>query len=330
MLAQLDCIDDPAMPTLAAVLNPAQLGSYLCQWPGAGSACTGVQVRLLRYHPGKRCVVEITLPTQQGPLGLIGKVYAKDRSDVFRVMGAISAAGFGSSERFSIPQPQVYLQPLQLLLQEKIEGIPSTQAFLSDDESDRETAANRCAGWLAKFHAVAPQLGQRWDCGAYLKSLEQWSHRLMSLGGRLADRAGALSKQLQTAHSLPYHSKMCAIHGDFTHHQLLFLQNRIVTVDWDNYAIADPIRDLARFVVGLKRLALRSLGAIRALDNVADIFLKTYEAHDGCYGTAQLAFHKAAVCMEHAKHDVHIQASGWRERAEITLAEGLRIAEPGA
>ena len=92
-------------------------------------------------------------------------------------------------------------------------------------------------------------------------------------------------------------------------------------------ALADRARDLARFMVGLKRLALRSRGSIRALDHEAEAFLEGYAAPHRSDQAAQLAFQKAAICLEHAKHDIHKRASGWRERAEVTLDEGLRILE---
>ena len=84
---------------------------------------------------------------------------------------------------------------------------------------------------------------------------------------------------------------------------------------------------MARFLVGLQRLALRCLGSIRALDAVAEVFLKTYVASNRADMTMHLAFQKAAICLAHAKHDVHKQAHGWRERAVATLDEGLRVLE---
>ena len=329
--APVDCIDDPAISTLRVVLDPAVLREHLCR--SLGSQATGVerlQVHSLRHHAGKRCVVEITLQTSQGSLALIGKVYAKDRSDVYKVMEEVSRAGFGPAEEFRIPQPTAYLQSLQLLLQEKVEGRPATESFLSDDESEREVAAERCAHWLARFHAIAPPLGPSFQLGTYLVSIEQWSDRLASLGEPFTDKARVLSKRLEATASELHRTERCTIHGDFSHHQVIFAQNSTATVDLDNYGLADPTRDLAKFMVGLKRLALRCLGSIRALDDPAEIFLSKYVGTHRSDRTTQLAFQKAAVCLEHAKHHVHKQAPGWREWAVMMLDEGLRILEVGS
>jgi aminoglycoside phosphotransferase (APT) family kinase protein len=329
--ALIDCIDDPAIPTLHAVLDPAALREHLFRsLPSQAMGVEQLQVYPLRHHVGKRCVVEITMQMRQGSLALIGKVYAKDRSDVYKVMEEISRAGFGPSEEFRIPQPTAYLQSLQLLLQQKVEGRPATESFLSDDESDREAAAERCAHWLARFHAIAPPLGPSFELGTYLVLLEQWFHRLALLGEPFADKARTLYKRLEATASELQRTERCTIHGDFSHHQVIFGQNSTVTVDLDNYKLADPARDLAHFMVGLKRLALRCLGSIKALDDPAEIFLSTYAAAHRSDRTTQLGFQKAAICLEHAKHDVHKRASGWRETAEVTLDEGLRILEVGA
>ena len=126
MSAFVDCID-PTILTLPAVLNPAELGEHLRQaLPSQTEGLRGIQVRVLKHRVGKRCVVEITLTTTEGVLCLIGKTYAKDRSDVYQLMKEISKAGFGPCEGLSIPQPTAYLQSLQLLLQEKVEGRPAT------------------------------------------------------------------------------------------------------------------------------------------------------------------------------------------------------------
>ena len=330
MSASIDCIDDPAIPTLALVLNPVELGEHLRQFiPLQTKRLKEAEVRLLRHHAGKRCVVEITLRMTEGSHSLIGKVYAKDRSDVYQLMEEIRRAGFGPYDEFSIPRPTAYLPTLQLLLQERVEGRPTTESFLSDNESERTAAAERCARWLAKFHAMAPRMGPSFHLSSHLLSMEQWSRRLASLGEPFADKAGNLFKRLEATASELQPMEMCTTHGDYTHHQVILAPGRTVTVDWDNYVLADASHDVARFMVGLQRLALRWLGSIRALDGTAEVFLKTYVATDPSDITTPLAFQKAAICLEHAKHDVHKKACGWRERAEATLDEGLRVLELG-
>ncbi len=118
---------------------------------------------------------------------------------------------------------------------------------------------------------------------------------------------------------------MCAGHGMYTCGQVLLAEGRTVTVDWDTYKVADPSHDVARMLVYLKRMGLKHLGSVHALDGAAEVFLKTYVATGRSYVTAHLAFQKAAICLEGAKRDVVKQTRERRERAEAMLDEGLRI-----
>jgi aminoglycoside phosphotransferase (APT) family kinase protein len=323
-------ITDPGIPTLPAVLDPIALGAHLSALrPAPPPGSQDVHVRLLRHHAGNRCVVEVTWRRGRESLSLIGKVYARDRSDVYRVMEEIRRAGLGPDAEFSIPQPTAYLEALQLLLQEKVQGRPATESFLSNDESERATAAERCASWLVEFHAVAPRIGPRFDLRKHLLSLELWARHLAGLGEPFAEQAGELFRRLEGAASALPGADLCTIHGDYTHHQVILRPGRTVTVDWDKHRLGDPSHDVARFAVGLQRLAQRRLGSMRALDGPAETFLKTYVASARSDLAAPLAFHRAAICLEHAKHDVHKQADGWPERAAAALDEGLRVLAQG-
>ena len=330
MSASVDCINDLAIPTLPAVLNPVELGEHLRELvPLHTKGVDHLQVQVLRYHPGKRCVVEITLRATERSFGLIGKVYAKDRSDVYQLMQELRGAGFGPSDEFSIPRPIAYLPALQLLLLEKVHGRPAMESLLSDNESERTAVAERCARWLAQFHAVAPRMAPSFPLSDHLLSIERWFRRLALLGEPFANKAGELFKRLEAAASELQHIEKCTIHGSYTHHQVLLAEGRTVTFDWDDYSLADPSYDVARFIVGLQRLALRCLGSIRALDATTEVFLKTYVSRFGPGIMANLPFYRAAICLRLAKKDIGRQAAGWYKKAEATLDEGLHILELG-
>jgi len=99
-------LTDPGIATLAEVLDPAALSKHLRgvslgSWDG--EAVVEIQTRVLRHHERLRCTMEIGLRTDHGWHFLIGKVYHRDRFDVFQAMEKIQEAGFGPHEEFSIP-----------------------------------------------------------------------------------------------------------------------------------------------------------------------------------------------------------------------------------
>src|SRR5207249_7015318 len=104
---------------------PAELAKELSvvsfpQWQW--DASQEIRLRVLRWRKASRCTLEIALSTSSGPQELIGKVYAEDRSDVYRTMEQIRKAGFDSEDEFAIPRPVAFLASMRLLLYEKVSG----------------------------------------------------------------------------------------------------------------------------------------------------------------------------------------------------------------
>ncbi len=325
-----DRAGDPDIPTLAAVLDPAELAKELSvvsfpQWQW--DASQEIRLRVLRWRKASRCTLEIALSTSSGPQELIGKVYAEDRSDVYRTMEQIRKAGFDSEDEFAIPRPVAFLASMRLLLYEKVSGIQAKDFMLSPKESDRLLAGERCARWLARFHATGPRVGPVVHLSDHLMTLEGYERRLADLGRPFGDKARRLFEQLATTASSLGSIETCAGHGMYGPTQVLLAEGRTVTIDWDGYDVTDPTRDVARFIVALQRLALKYRGSLQALEETADRFLMTYVAAGRADVSRRLHVHQAAICLERAHHDVERQTRGWRERAEAMLDDGLRVLE---
>jgi len=326
---------DPGIATLAEVLDPVALSKHLRgvslgSWDG--EAVEEIQTRLLRHHEHLRCTLEIGLHTDHVWHFLIGKVYHRDRFDVFQAMEKIQQAGFGPHEEFSIPQPLAYVPSLRLLLQEKVEGPVAKEIFRTGDEQSRVAAGERCARWLARFHAVAPKAGPVSYPHDHLKSksMQRCWRKIAKLGGPLADKAASLLRRLEEAVSSLSPVEMCPSHGDYGANQLILAGGRTVAFDWDGYDVADPARDVGRFRAALRRLALIRLGSIRALDSAAEVFLRTYLALGQPQAERNLRFFQAAAFLKLATHHLSPSAPHWENRAEAMLDEGLRVLEQGA
>jgi hypothetical protein len=328
-------LTDLGIATLSEILDPTALIKHLrgvSQAPWNGGAVEEVQVRVLRHHEGLRCTLEIGLRTDHGWHFLIGKVYHRDRFDVFQAMEGIQQAGFGPRDEFSIPQPLAYLASVRCLVQEKVEGPVAKEIFKTGDERSRAAAAERCARWLARFHAVAPKAGPISYPHDHLKSksMQRCWHKITKLGGPLADKAARLLQRLEGASSSLSPVEMRPSHGDYGANQLILAEGRTVAIDWDGYDVADPARDVGRFRAALRRLALIRLGSIRALDAAAEVFLRTYLAVGQPLAERNLPFFQAAAFLKLATHHLSPSAPHWEKRAEAMLDEGLRVLEQGA
>ena len=296
-----------------------------------GEAVRAADVRvhgLLRHHAGKRCTLEIAVRTGDDWRLLIAKIYRKDRSDVFQALKGIQQSGFGPQDEYSISQPVGYVPSLRCVLQEKVDGTAAHEIILSGDEPARAAAAERCALWLARFHALAPKIGPITDSKEFVhsKRMHRWSRDVGRGQGSFGEKAARLLDQVNGASASVSDAELRAGQGSYTASHVLLSADRTAVIDWDRHDVADPARDVARFLYALRRWALEQLDSIRALDRVADVFLNTYLAAGGPV-EKNLPFFEAVTCLNLAVR--HLFDGGpWEEdKAEAMLDEGLRILE---
>jgi aminoglycoside phosphotransferase (APT) family kinase protein len=327
-------IVDPDIEKLPEVLDPIVLAKHLRAsrlFSENGEAVQEVQVRVLKHWVGKRCTVEIGFRAENGRHPVIGKVYRKKRAKLFQVMQGIQQTGFGPRDEFSIPNPLAYLHSLRLLLQEKVQGRLAGEIFESGDEPSRAAAAEKCAQWLAQFHAKAPKAGDVSYPKDHLdsKTMQKCSREIARLGGRLADKGSRLLLRLENAITELSPVELRAGHGCYRPSHVIFSPGRTVTFDLDTYDVADPARDVARFLAALRNLALNKLGSIRALDGSADIFLKTYLRVGQPDALRNLHFFEAAACLKRARNIFGHRVPHWEVKAEAMLDQGLRVVQMG-
>ena len=117
-------------------------------------------------------------------------------------------------------------------------------------------------------------------------------------------------------------------HGSYNAAHVYMSKDRTVTIDWDWHDIADPARDVARFLYALRRWALDQLGSIRALDGAAEVFLSTYMAMGLPIVEKNLRFFGATTCLNLAMRHLFDEGPSWQERqdkAEVMLDEGFSV-----
>jgi aminoglycoside phosphotransferase (APT) family kinase protein len=319
-------VSDPGLPTLPDIFHAVTIGEILGRVrPDRWGSIQEIAFTILKHHRGRRCTLEIAVRTPAGEDSLIGKVYATDRSDVYRAMEAIRRSGFGYEDEFSIPEPLGYIPGLRLLLQEKVHGPRAKVVVLSADASERAEAAARAARWLARFHASAPRSGCVTPFAEQLDAIQRWSDTIAGQGEPFAFPARRLARRLMEEAASLGGGDLCAGHGSYACHQIILAEGRTVTVDWDGYDLADPCRDVARFIVALERLALKYLGSIRALDAAAEVFLQTYQALSPLDVAAKLPWYGALTCLRLAKYEANRLVCDFPEGIAGLLVEGLRL-----
>ena len=142
----------------------------------------------------------------------------------------------------------------------------------------------------------------------------------------MAEKSKQLFEKLQAAHGQLQEAELTAGHNSYSPDHVLLVERRTTVIDWDSYDTGDPARDLARFVVATQRLALGHLSSIRALDSLADAFLRAYVAERGAGVLSRLPFYEAGTCLKLAKYCAfNRQVPGWEKKVEAMLDEGIRV-----
>jgi hypothetical protein len=281
------------------------------------------RVTPLRSHR-RRCTFDVEVPTEHGGQHLIAKAYARDRSDVFQYMVDLAHAGFGPDTECSIPQPFEHLSSLGVRLEERVPG-PSMKDIITTGDADEWTAsAERCGHWLGRFHRVAPRSGSPAGILGELSSARQASTRMTDDRARFAGKARALLEGLDAATPSADAGLRCAGHGSYMPDHVIVSGRRAAVIDLDEYDVADPARDVAWFLVSLRRRAIQLLGARYALDAAAAAFVQAYVAAGPTDALHHLPFYQALECMHRARRDLYKQSTPLPEWTEFMLDEGLR------
>jgi hypothetical protein len=339
---------DHGFPTFDVVLSPTTLAAQLRRvLPDRFAAARDMRIHIFKRHRN-RCTFAIEWQGTNASHAAVGKVYAANRADVYHAMVAIRRSGFGPNDALSIPQPLAYVPELHLLLLEKVSGHPVKRILLEATERERVEAAERSARWLARFHAYGPWIGRPYHVADVLDSVREWSQAFGAAGHVLTGRPKRLAEDIVVAASALEASELCAGHAHYTAGQILIADGqssavgseilrgatgfelrpkpRTVTFDWDGYDVADPCRDLACFLVDLKRLAWKNPDSGAALSHAATVFLQTYLLLTAPRTARNLPFYAAARFLRMARRDI---GDDEPERAAAMVEAGLLVLEQG-
>lgn len=282
-----------------------------------------IRLRPLKAHKD-RGTFEIQSRTGDQWYSLIGKVHDVDRSDIFRSMKSIADSGFGMESEFAIPQPLSYMPSLHVLFEEKIDGKWAMEIFLNGGQEEQIETARRCGIWLARFHSKGPRQGELDLPIDSLPHIHRWAELVKKFGDSFAPKAEQVSQRLDAIAPGPDDLESSPGHGSYIPENVLVAGSRTVVIDLDKCDIADPSRDLASFIISVRRLGLKQNGSIRTRDKAVDAFLDAYKTLRGNSALRHCPFFIATECLHRAYRDLYKRTIPMPQWANIMLDEGLR------
>lgn len=305
-------------PDLAGPLLARRLPAFSKK--GQERFLTLQDIQVLKYKPGRRCVLAYALigQTRRGGVQtqhqVIGKVYRDERGErLFRLQQALWHDGFGphAPDRIHVPRPLAYIPEMRMLVQERAAG--ATLNTLVTAPAIRALVCRSAEG-LAKLHNL-PALFRTEDGGwqteessvlhlpSYLladelANLDRFTNELAQVRPHSAAAVSTLRDALRAwSQRLPPPEAVTPIHRDFYYSQVLFDGPRLVLIDFDLFALGDPAIDVANFIAHLHFLGLDRLGDLDALAAEASAFMEAYARYrpvDAAF-LRRVAFYRAAT-----------------------------------
>ncbi|MGH3147611.1 MAG: phosphotransferase family protein [Rubrobacter sp.] len=268
---------DPVMTSLAIALDPdeaqRQFADRLGHLAGERGRLGLRGIRVTRYKPGRRCVVEYDLEVerQDAPpqtIALIGKVRGRRfGKSGYRLLKAFWEAGFEADapDGICVPEPAGTISKFRMWLQRKVPGQTATDLVTGCVGED---LARRIAESAHKVHMAEVTTEHRQTMADELRILHerlpevarerpQWERRIARVLGA-CDRLGAATREPDPR----------GIHRDFYADQVIVDNERMHLIDFDLYSEGDPALDIGNFLGHLTEQSLRTLGDPGALASV--------------------------------------------------------------
>jgi hypothetical protein len=279
--------DDPALPTLSAVLSRAAVEPVLVD-PLPGRVTTGpldgFRAEVVHHPREGACVLRLDLAGESGPDTAHRQVYAKvypqahDASMAADALAAVGAATVGSSRTVEVRLPRLLAlnRPLHTTFLESLTPATATRPPGQDAvpvgpaeaaQALRALHSHTPAGPLPSL--TAPDLVSRVRVEQDLVATA-WPDVSERLDSVLTNAAEVLDGGSG--------GPLVLSHGDFTPSQLIRLPDGLGLVDLDTLCLAEPAADLGRY------LAYHDVAAARRASGAGDTdtgvtFLAAYGAH---------------------------------------------------
>jgi hypothetical protein len=266
--------NDPAMSSLAAALDPAEVRR---RFRGRLRRLTGENglphlrtIRVTRYKPGRRCVIEYDIDVERPDavpemVTLIGKVRRlRSGKSGYRLLDALRNAGFDDDSRdgISVPEPVGVVPEFRMWLQRKVPGRAASDLLAAPGGED---LVRRIAEAAHKLHRVGVLAKRRHTMADEVRILHE---RLPSVARSEPRWAGRIERLLDACDCLgagTLKPEPCGIHRDFYADQVIVAGPRLCLIDFDLYCEGDPALDIGNFLGHIREQSLRSLGDPEAL-----------------------------------------------------------------
>jgi hypothetical protein len=317
---------DRRLPTLQRLMGaaPPALESLFRIRLGSGD-CHPIRSSIapVRYRAGLGAVLRYAVeadgigPDRPGQRCFYVKVYRDDVGEqTYRMLQTLRQRAEERDGLFTVPEPVAYLGELRALVQEEAPGIPLQVILLG--ERDPIPVMRQVARALAGFHqhhVTPPRFRTREDDLhglARIRALLEWA--CPHLTRVVEPIVAAVAAGLEDTLPRPTHCDLKADH--------IWLDgDRVVFVDLDSFAGADPVSDPALFLARLTALPLRFAVSADRVRTATRAFAKEYFAHVPRGWRRRFPLLYAGAALEVAASFFRQQEPGWAAKMAALVDE---------
>jgi aminoglycoside phosphotransferase (APT) family kinase protein len=267
---------DFELPSLWDAADRSRASALLRRLHVDGNAFTVTRIEVLRYRPGRRCVLRYELEREDGSrTELVGKLY-DDAGRACAVADKLAALAKQQTNEIRLPIAVADPDDASLLLMTHMRGTNlGDQIENNMSRQENQAAVRAAASALSRFHRFELSTTQRRSLRTELDNLLQRIERLHAVAPALAEDIQALLQQVnQLLDSLPQ-AKDCVIHGEYKPNQLLLDDGSVAVVDLDRACLGDPAIDVGNFMAVLRKEVV--FEGHTHLEDLDRVFLATYE-----------------------------------------------------
>ncbi len=294
---------DHRLPALALLMAgpPPELEAKLRPAFGPGDRrVEGWSAESVRYRVDKRATVRLTARVREGATGEVAerrfyaKVYREEEegAHAYQVLRDLRDQTGGGEAGFRIARPVTYVNGLRTLVQEEAPGTSLDDILLRGEGAI--PAMRRAARALAALHLGNMVPARRRPLRDELARLSQARELLRAAHPHLASEiegvVGAVVAGLAEVAPRPTHCDFRPLH-------VLLDGDRVVLLDFDKFAGADPLLDVANLLANSSMAQLRTGVREGRSEAAARAFAEEYFAHAPAAWRARLPAHYAMAII---------------------------------
>ena len=319
---------DHRLPAVKRMMTgpPSEIEALFLAQFGPGRWYTEARnVEPIRYRAGLAVVLQYTVQARDKATGrrsekrFYAKIYRDEKGEeIYRILRALWEKGSVIGGRFTVGKPIAYLSESRVLFQEGALGISFQQILIDGQDDEAVSAARKVAMALAHLHLDNIPTTRRHLVQDEIAILEEREKTLQWACPDLKEEIEAVVRavvaNLQEVPLRPAHLDLKTEH-------ILIDGDRYAFLDFDSFALADPVLDAAQILAQIFAMQVRLAVPRDRSRMAAQAFTEEYFNHVPRDWRRRLSLQYAAAALGMAVGFFGRQETQWPEKVAALIEE---------